>query len=68
MDAGLRPVVDSVNAIRVPQDYMTSASRCVRQMVRWRTEPAAANAKMQADAAHAALKQADDLTGLRSGL
>ncbi|MFU0254871.1 DUF3053 domain-containing protein [Klebsiella pneumoniae] len=23
MDAGLRPVVDSVNAIRVPQDYMT---------------------------------------------
>lgn len=23
MDSGLRPVVDSVNAIRVPQDYMT---------------------------------------------
>lgn len=23
MDAGLRPVVDSVNAIRVPQDYVT---------------------------------------------
>ncbi|MDO1659624.1 DUF3053 family protein, partial [Escherichia coli] len=23
MDSGLRPVVDSVNAIRVPQDYVT---------------------------------------------
>lgn len=36
MDSGLRPVVDSVNAIRVPQDYVTQReNRCVRQMVRW---------------------------------
>ncbi|MGQ7172045.1 DUF3053 domain-containing protein, partial [Escherichia sp. R-CC3] len=25
MDSGLRPVVDSVNAIRVPQDYVTQS-------------------------------------------
>jgi hypothetical protein len=35
MDAGLRPVVDSVNAIRVPQDYVTQRDRCVRQTARW---------------------------------
>lgn len=69
MDAGLRPVVDSVNAIRVPQDYMTQreplrqangALGVLSQQLQ--------NAKMQADAAHGALKQADDLAGLRSGL
>ncbi len=70
MDAGLRPVVDSVNAIRVPQDYMTQreplrqangALGVLSQQLQ--------NAKMQADAAHGALKQADDLKlGLRSGL
>ncbi len=62
MDAGLRPVVDSVNAIRVPQDYMTQreplrqangALGVLSQQLQ--------NAKMQADAAHSALKQADDL-------
>ena len=61
MDAGLRPVVDSVNAIRVPQDYMTQreplrqangALGVLSQQLQ--------NAKMQADAAHGA-KQADDL-------
>ncbi len=56
MDAGLRPVVDSVNAIRVPQDYMTQreplrqangALGVLSQQLQ--------NAKMQADAAHGAL-------------
>ena len=62
MDAGLRPVVDSVNAIRVPQDYMTQ-----REPLRQANgslnvlSQQLQNAKMQADAAHAALKQADDL-------
>jgi hypothetical protein len=59
MDAGLRPVVDSVNAIRVPQDYVTQREP-LRQangalgVLSQQLE----NAKMQADAAHSALKQA----------
>jgi len=62
MDAGLRPVVDSVNAIRVPQDYMTQREplrqangslEVLNQQLQ--------NAKMQADSAHAGLQQADDL-------
>ncbi|HBW0134708.1 DUF3053 domain-containing protein [Klebsiella aerogenes] len=59
MDAGLRPVVDSVNAIRVAQDYTTQREP-LRQangalgVLSQQLE----NAKMQADAA---LKQADDL-------
>ena len=62
MDAGLRPVVDSVNAIRVPQDYLTQREP-LRQangslgVLSQQLE----NAKMQADAAHAALKQNDEL-------
>ncbi|VEC84366.1 probable exported protein YPO4070 [Raoultella ornithinolytica] len=62
MDAGLRPVVDSVNAIRVPQDYMTQREP-LRQangalgVLSQQLE----NAKMQADGAHSALKQSDDL-------
>jgi len=62
MDSGLRPVVDSVNAIRVPQDYMTQ-----REPLRQANGSLGVlsqqlqNAKMQADASHAALKQADDL-------
>ncbi|WES68661.1 DUF3053 domain-containing protein [Superficieibacter sp. HKU1] len=62
MDEGLRPVVDSVNAIRVPQDYMTQ-----REPLRQANGSLGVlsqqlqNAKMQADAAHSALKQADDL-------
>ena len=52
MDAGLRPVVDSVNAIRVPQDYMTQ-----REPLRQANGSLGVlsqqlqNAKMQADAA-----------------
>lgn len=62
MDAGLRPVVDSVNAIRVPQDYVTQREP-LRQangalgVLSQQLE----NAKIQADAAHGALKQGDDL-------
>ena len=62
MDAGLRPVVDSVNAIRVPQDYLTQREP-LRQangalgVLSQQLE----NAKMQADSAHAALKQNDEL-------
>ena len=62
MDSALRPVVDSVNAIRVPQDYVTQRGPLrdlngslgvLGQQLQ--------NAKLQADAAHGALKQADDL-------
>ncbi|XTZ38226.1 DUF3053 domain-containing protein [Salmonella enterica] len=62
IDSGLRPVVDSVNAIRVPQDYVTQreplrqangALGVLSQQLQ--------NAKTQADTSHAALKQADDL-------
>lgn len=62
MDAGLRPIVDSVNAIRVPQDYVTQ-----REPLRQANGSLGVlsqqlqNAKMQADAAHAALRQPDDL-------
>ena len=62
MDEGLRPGVDSVNAIRVPQDYMTQ-----REPLRQANGSLGVlsqqlqNAKMQADAAHSALKQGDDL-------
>ena len=62
MDSGIRPVVDSVNAIRVPQDYMTQreplrqsngALGVLSQQLQ--------NAKMQADASRSALKQGEDL-------
>ncbi|MDU5730965.1 MAG: DUF3053 domain-containing protein [Citrobacter freundii] len=48
MDSGLRPVVDSVNAIRVPQELGVLGQQLQ-------------NAKLQADAAHGALKQGEDL-------
>ena len=37
MDSGLRPVVDSVNAIRVPQDYVTQSGplREMNGIVKW---------------------------------
>ena len=41
MDAGLRPVVDSVNAIRVPQDYMTQRAASGERRA-GRAQPAAA--------------------------
>lgn len=62
MDEGMKPVVDSVNSIRAPQDYMTQRDalrqangslNVLGQQVQ--------NAKMQADGALAALKQPDDL-------
>ena len=62
MDSGLRPVVDSVNAIRVPQDYVTQ-----REPLRQANGALGVlgqqlqNAKLQADAAHGALKQGEDL-------
>ncbi|MTH45480.1 DUF3053 domain-containing protein [Intestinirhabdus alba] len=62
MDSGLRPVVDSVNAIRTPRDYVTQYEP-LRQMNGSLGVLAQQlqNAKQQADAAHGALKQADDL-------
>ncbi|XPE45866.1 DUF3053 domain-containing protein [Shigella flexneri] len=62
MDSGIRPVVDSVNAIRVPQDYVTQSGP-LREMNGSLGVLAQQlqNAKLQADAAHSALKQSDDL-------
>jgi hypothetical protein len=66
MDSGLRPVVDSVNAIRVPQDYMTQreplrqangALGVLSQQLQ--------NAKMQADALTRAETGGRSETGLR---
>lgn len=34
MDSGIRPVVDSVNAIRVPQDYVTQREPLRQSTVR----------------------------------
>lgn len=62
MDAGIRPVVDSVNSIRVPQDYMTQ-----REALRQANGSLGVlsqqlqNAKMQADNSRSTLKLADDL-------
>lgn len=69
MDSGLRPVVDSVNAIRVPQDYVTQ-----REPLRQANGALGVlgqqlqNAKLQADAAHGALKQGEDLKPVFDGL
>lgn len=62
VEQGMRPVVDELSAIRVPQDYLTrrdslrqanSALVIVTQQIE--------SAKMQADSSKAALKQSDDL-------
>lgn len=62
VDNGIKPVVDSVNAIRVPQDYVTQREALrqangnlgvVGQQVQ--------NAKAQADSARSSLNQADEL-------
>lgn len=62
VDQGIRPVVDELAAIHVPQDYLTrrdslrqasGALTVVTQQVE--------SAKLQADSAKAALKQPDDL-------
>ncbi len=62
LDNGVKPVVDSVNAIRVPQDYMTQREP-LRQIsgglgiLSQQIE----SAKMQADSTRSSLKQPDDL-------
>ncbi|WP_205953797.1 DUF3053 domain-containing protein [Pantoea stewartii] len=62
VDQGMRPVVDELSAIRVPQDYLsrrdslaqaTSALNVATQQLE--------SAKMQADKSKAGLKQSDDL-------
>lgn len=62
MDQGIRPVLDTVNGIRVPQDYLiqrntlrqeNGALNVLGQQVQ--------NAKMQADSALATLKQPEEL-------
>lgn len=62
MDQGITPIIDTVNAIRVPQDYMNQrdalrqengALNVLGQQVQ--------NAKMQADSARSTLKQPDEL-------
>ncbi|WP_442799248.1 DUF3053 domain-containing protein [Pantoea vagans] len=62
VEQGMRPVVDELSAIRVPQDYLSrrdslrqanSALVIVTQQIE--------SAKMQADSSKAALKQPDDL-------
>ena len=62
VDDGMRPVVDELSAIRVPQDYLTrrdslrqasGALSVLTQQIQ--------SAKMQADTSKAALKQPDDL-------
>ena len=62
VEQGMRPVVDELSAIRVPQDYLsrrdslrqaTSALVIVTQQIE--------SAKMQADSSKATLKQQDDL-------
>lgn len=62
MDAGIRPVVDSVNAIREPQNYLTqrNALRQANGSLGVLSQQIQ-NARMQADSAHSTLKQPDDL-------
>ena len=62
MDAGIRPVVESVNAIRVPQDYMTQrdALRQANGSLNVLSQQLQ-NAKMQADSSRSALKQNEEL-------
>ena len=62
MDQGIKPVLDTVNGIRVPQDYLTQrntlrqengALNVLGQQIQ--------NAKMQADSALSTLKQPEEL-------
>lgn len=65
MDSGIKPVVDSVNAIREPQNYLTQrdALRQANGSLGVLSQQIQ-NARMQADSAHSALKQPDDLRGV----
>ncbi|MGV7091269.1 DUF3053 domain-containing protein [Siccibacter turicensis] len=62
MDTGIRPVVESVNAIRVPQDYMTQrdALRQANGSLNVLSQQLQ-SAKMQADSSRSALKQNEEL-------
>jgi len=62
VDQGLRPVVDELSAIRLPQDYLTrrDALRQASGSLSVLTQQIQ-NAKTQADSSKAALKQPDDL-------
>lgn len=62
VDEGMRPVVDELSAIRVPQDYLTrrDALRQASGALSVLTQQIQ-SAKMQADTSKAALKQPDDL-------
>ncbi|WP_426446498.1 DUF3053 domain-containing protein [Siccibacter colletis] len=62
MDAGIRPVVESVNVIRVPQDYMTQrdALRQANGSLNVLSQQLQ-SAKMQADNARSGLKQNEEL-------
>ncbi|WNN48667.1 DUF3053 domain-containing protein [Siccibacter colletis] len=62
MDAGIRPVVESVNGIRVPQDYMTQrdALRQANGSLNVLSQQLQ-SAKMQADNARSGLKQNEEL-------
>lgn len=62
MDTSLRPVVDSINAIRIPQDYVTQRESLRKANSELKVlNQQLENAKMQADSAYSALKQSDDL-------
>lgn len=69
VDEGMRPVVDELSTIRVPQDYLThrdtlrqasGALSVLTQQIQ--------SAKMQADTSKAALKQPDDLKKVYDGV
>ncbi|MEN4770235.1 DUF3053 domain-containing protein [Duffyella gerundensis] len=62
VDNGMKPVVDELAAIRVPQDYLTrrDALRQASGSLNVLTQQIQ-SAKMQADSSKAALKQPDDL-------
>ncbi|MBP2195886.1 DUF3053 domain-containing protein [Pantoea cypripedii] len=62
VEQGMRPVVDELAAIRVPQDYLTRRDtlRQASGNLGVLTQQIQA-AKMQADSSHATLKQPDDL-------
>lgn len=62
VDSGMKPVVEELSAIRVPQDYMTrrDALRQASGSLGVLTQQIQ-SAKMQADTSKAALKQPEDL-------
>ncbi|KEA53065.1 MULTISPECIES: DUF3053 domain-containing protein [Mangrovibacter] len=62
MDSGIKPLVDSINGIRAPQDYM--ANRDTLRQINGSLgvlSQQIQNAKMQADSARSGLQLADDL-------